>query len=105
MGMTTTWDSIYIASIPLLVALVSLWQVIVTRNKVKELHIAVNGRLTELLETTRAMAHAEGKSEGLVTGATLVAPLTVPPPAVIGELSVTGDIKVAGSVKQADPPS
>jgi hypothetical protein len=66
--MTNSWDVIFIAALPLMVSLVTLWQHTLTRRKVNEIRIMVNGRLSQLLEASKGQAHAEGVTAGIKVG-------------------------------------
>lgn len=49
---------------PTVMALAALVAAIKASHKVENLHVAVNSRLTELLETTRKAAEAKGRLAG-----------------------------------------
>jgi hypothetical protein len=54
-----------IAAVPLIItSTASLITAVKTRKAVQELHLAVNSRLTELLEQTAKASHADGVVEG-----------------------------------------
>jgi hypothetical protein len=55
------WPSI-LSALGGLGAVVTSWM---NKSKIQEVHLTVNGRLTELLEKTRIVAHAEGRAEVL----------------------------------------
>lgn len=48
--------------------LVTIVSLLIGRSKLQELHISLNGRLTELLRTTKIASHAEGRAEGKAEG-------------------------------------
>lgn len=50
---------------PTLMALGALMAAIKANHKVEDLHVAVNSRLTELLDTTRKAAEAKGHLAGV----------------------------------------
>lgn len=60
-GMTEPVQLALIAAVPTLVSSVSL---LVLRG----IKISINSRMTELLEITRNLAHAQGLAEGKATG-------------------------------------
>lgn len=56
------------AAPPTLAALATMVGNIRNGRKLKELHVIVNSRLTELLAASKAASHAEGKAEGRIEG-------------------------------------
>lgn len=48
----------------LVVGLISAMAAVVATIKIKELHVLVNSRLTELLKTSGLLERSEGKAEG-----------------------------------------
>lgn len=56
----STLNAIIIAVPPTLAALSSLFVSLVNRKKLQTVHLAMNGRLDELLAITRTLAHTEG---------------------------------------------
>ncbi len=81
--MTFTSDQIVVMVVPSLAALAAYLQGRKNQNKIEQIHVTINSRISELLTATesaaRAAGHAEGKAEaakvasGLVTKAAEVA--------------------------------
>ncbi len=56
-------DVVIVALIGALPATLGVCLGLVNRQKIEAVHIAVNSRLTELLELTAKSSHAEGKAD------------------------------------------
>ncbi len=58
-------DLVVVAIITAVPSVVAAVCTLINQKKLREIHIDLNGRLTELLVSTGAASHAEGKVEGI----------------------------------------